>query len=61
MNKSCRQCLHFSQSCADFWKQGIVCGFYTPLVEDTDIEDVIESGRAEFRKQWFQYIEENDD
>lgn len=51
MNKDCKQCLYFDDCDADR-----VCEDYTPLGDDVD--ELIESRRAEFHEEWFQYIEE---
>lgn len=56
MNKSCKQCFYFDNCGSDE-----VCKDYTPLEDNMDdIDEIIESRRIEFSKEWFQYIEEND-
>lgn len=56
MDYKCSRCLYF-----DMCFETQACEYYTPLseYEDEYIEMMIENGRTEFRKEWFQYI--NDD
>lgn len=57
MDKSCEQCFYFDQCMSDD-----ICKYYAPTDNehsDSEIENVIECGRAEFRKEWFIYIYEN--
>ena len=59
MDKECRHCLYYDQ-CGSYE----VCEYYTPLGDEYDennIEDIIEARRMEFREEWFNYIEENED
>lgn len=56
MNKNCKYCFFFGQCSSDD-----VCKDYTPLTDDTSIEETVESGRTEFYKEWFRYIEQNRD
>lgn len=51
--KSCEECC-FAHLCGD---RG-VCRYYcsTSSTCETDDEELIESGRDEFRKEWFSYI-----
>lgn len=59
MDKECRHCLYFDQCGSDE-----ACEYYEPLgdeYDDDSIEDIIEARRIEFREEWFQYIEENED
>ncbi|MDE6149352.1 MAG: hypothetical protein K2F81_04560 [Ruminococcus sp.] len=56
MNNDCKQCMYFD-NCSSYE----VCADYTPLEDDVDIDKIIESRRTEFREEWFQYIEENEE
>lgn len=56
MNKDCIQCLYFDNCDSDE-----TCKGYESLTDEIDIDEIIESGRTAFRKEWFRYIEENDE
>lgn len=54
MNNSCSKCLF--ANCCD---AKLVCGNYAPYDdENNEAEDMIESGRREFREEWFNYLEQ---
>lgn len=38
-----------------------VCEQYTPVDEDECVDQIIERGRFEFRKEWFTYIGQDDE
>lgn len=55
-DKMCEGCYYYNVCCVDD-----VCSDYTPVTEHAEtemIEDLIESRRAEYRRAWFEYIEE---
>lgn len=56
MNKNRKQHLYF-----DNCDLGEAYKDYTPLEDDANIDDIIESERIEFREEWFRYIEENEE
>jgi len=51
--RTCDECLFFDV-CDD---REVCCGFY-PADDDQFENDMIEIGRIEFRKEWFDYISE---
>lgn len=54
MHSQCERCLFYGK-CFTNKK----CEYYTPLDEYSDdeyIDNAIENGRDEYRREWFQYI-----
>lgn len=56
MNENYKQCPYFDNCGLDETYKD-----YTPLGDDVEIDDIIESRRIEFREEWFRYIEENEE
>jgi hypothetical protein len=55
MVAACDKCLWREQCLSDE-----VCEHYTPVDEDEYIDEMIEKGRYEFRKEWFAYISQDE-
>lgn len=51
----CNYCL-FKDDCDTYYEY---CDAFTPFEED-DIDEIIESGRYEYRKAFFDYMEEEE-
>lgn len=59
MNRNCSNC-YYTNNC----KGCTPCDDYDPIgafSEDAEIDALIESNRAEFHKEWNEYISEYDD
>lgn len=59
MAKSCKNCVHYSIC-------GVhkLCGNYYPLydiIDEKTMDEIIESNRKEFHKEWNEYIEKFND
>jgi len=58
--RSCENCYFYDDCSPKHWS----CGFFTPLEEieltDKDIEKIIRAGRAEYRKRYWETLEEED-
>ena len=55
-NKSCKYCYY-----NDFCQEDEICENYAPIgddAEDETIDELIERRREEFRKDYFEYIED---
>lgn len=58
MKRQCKNCFYFGE-CNSY----TVCEYYTSseeYIDDKKIDRFIEKERIAFRKEWFQYLEEND-
>lgn len=55
MVAACDKCLWCEQCLSDE-----VCEHYAPVDEDEYIDEMIEKGRYEFRKEWFAYINQDE-
>lgn len=54
--RNCKNCLY-----DDICPESKVCQYYTPINDDGDMDEYIESERRKFYKEWFRYTSENDD
>ena len=56
MVNRCRSCYYY-----EICKEEDECMDYTPVDSDTEINDLIERNRLEFRSAWFEYVSEYED
>lgn len=52
----CRDCLFFD-NCETYYRD---CDAFSPIIEEDNIEELIEGGRIEFRREWYEYMWEAD-
>lgn len=50
--RKCSNCI-FGDKCS---VSECSCEFYSPIVEDDTIDEIIEAGRHEFVEDWVQYV-----